>query len=55
MLALYTRLMARFRSHVYARLLQAGLLMHLTSEQRLVERLKAASPRACVDTNHCGR
>jgi len=55
MLALYSKLMARLRSHVYARFLQAGLLMYLTSEQRLIQSLKAASPRAGVATNRCRR
>jgi hypothetical protein len=55
MLALYSKLMARLRSHVYTRFLRAGLLMYLTSEQRLAESLKPASPRASVDTNHCRR
>jgi hypothetical protein len=54
-LVLYSKLMARLRSHVYTRFLRAGLLMYLTSEQRLAESLKAASPRAGVGTNHCGR
>ena len=54
-LALYSKLMARLRSHVYTRFLRAGLLMYLTSEQRLAESLKAASPRASVDANHCRR
>jgi hypothetical protein len=52
-LALYSKLMARLRSHVYTRFLRAGLLMYLTSEQRLAESLNAASPRASVDANHC--
>jgi hypothetical protein len=55
MLALYSKLMARLRSHVYTRFLRAGLLMYLTSEQRLIQSLKAASPRAGVDANHSRR
>ena len=55
MLALYSKLMARLRSHVYTRFLRAGLLMYLTSEQRLAESLKAASPRASVGANQCRR
>jgi hypothetical protein len=55
MLALYSKLIARLRSHVYARFLQAGLLMYLASEHRLAERLKAASPRVGLGTNHRGR
>jgi hypothetical protein len=55
MLVLYSRLIARLRSHVYACFLQAGLLMYLTSKQRLAESLKTASPRVAVDANHCGR
>jgi hypothetical protein len=55
MLALYSQLIASLRSHVYTRLLRAGLLMYLTSEQRLAKNLKAASPRAGVGANHCGR
>jgi hypothetical protein len=52
MLALYSRLVASLRSHVYTRLLRAGLLMYLTSEQRLAESLKAASPSVGVGANH---
>jgi hypothetical protein len=51
-LILYSRLVSTLRSHVYARLLQAGLLMYLKSEQRLAESLQTASPRAGVDVNH---
>jgi hypothetical protein len=55
MLALYSKLMTRLRSHVYARFLQAGLLIYLTSEERLVEGLKAANPSVQVDANSSGR
>ena len=51
-LVLYSRLVSTLRSHVYARLLQAGLLMYLKSEQRLAESLQTASPRARADANH---
>jgi len=51
-LVLYSRLVSTLRSHVYARLLRAGLLMYLKSEQRLVESLQAGSPRAGADANH---
>jgi len=51
-LILYSGLVSRLRSHVCARLLRAGLLMYLKSEQRLAESLQAASPRAGADANH---
>lgn len=54
-LVLYARLVSRLRSYVYARFLQAGLLMYLTSKQRLVEGLKVGDREACVDANHCRR
>jgi hypothetical protein len=55
MLTLYSKLMTSLRSHVYTRLLRAGLLMYLTSEKRLAETLNAASPRAGAGANHCRR
>ena len=55
MLLLYSKLASRLRSHVYARFLQAGLLIYLASEQRLAENLETARPRVGVDANHCGR
>jgi hypothetical protein len=51
-LVLYSKLTARLRSHVYARFLQAGLLIYLTSEQRLAKGLEAAGPGVGVDANH---
>jgi len=51
-LILYSRLVSTLRSHVYARLLRAGLLMYLKSEQRLAASLQTASPRARADANH---
>jgi hypothetical protein len=54
-LVLYSRLVSTLRSHVYARLLRAGLLMYLKSEQRLAESLQTASPRGGADANHCRR
>jgi len=51
-LLLYSRLVSTLRSHVYARLLQAGLLMYLKSQQRLAESLQAAGPRVGTDANH---
>jgi hypothetical protein len=51
-LILYSRLVSRLRSHVYARLLRAGLLMYLKSEQRLAESLQTAGPRVGADANH---
>lgn len=50
-LALYSKLTLKLRSHAYTRLLQAGLLIYIESERRLVEGLEAAGPRAGVDTN----
>jgi hypothetical protein len=55
MLALYSKLMTRLRSHVYARFLQAGLLIYLTSEQCLVESHNATSTRTDMPANHSGR
>ena len=54
-LVLYSRLVSTLRSHVYARLLRAGLLMYLKSEQRLAESLQTANSRAGADANHCRR
>jgi hypothetical protein len=51
-LILYSRLVSTLRSHVYARLLRAGLLMYLKSEQRLAESLQTLGPRAGADANH---
>jgi hypothetical protein len=51
LLADYSTLSDRLRSHTYARLLRAGLLVYLTSEQELLRAL-AASNRASVDQNH---
>jgi hypothetical protein len=51
-LVLYSRLVSTMRSHVYARLLRAGLLMYLKSEQRLAESLQTASPRVGAEANH---
>jgi len=48
----YSKLVSRLRSHAYARLLRAGLLMYLESEQRLVESLRTASPREATEMNH---
>jgi len=54
-LALYSKLTSELRSHVYARFLRAGLLIYVTSEQRLAEKLEASGSGASVDTNHDGR
>jgi hypothetical protein len=51
LLAEYSSLSGRLRSHTYARLLRAGLLVYLTSEQELFRAL-AASDRGSVDQNH---
>jgi hypothetical protein len=51
LLAQYSSLSGRLRSHTYARLLRAGLLVYLTSEQELFRAL-AASDRVTVDQNH---
>jgi len=54
-LDLYSKLTSELRSHVYARFLRAGLLIYLTSVQRLAEKLEAAGPRANVERHHDGR
>jgi len=54
-LTLYSKLTSELRSHVYARFLRAGLLIYLTSVQRLAEKLEAAGPRASADMNRDGR
>jgi len=54
-LVLYSKLTVKLPSHGYTRLLQAGLLIYIESQRRLVKGLEAASPRASVDTNHDGR
>ncbi len=51
LLAEYSSLSGRLRSHTYARLLRAGLLVYLTSEQELVRAL-AASNRVTLGQNH---
>jgi len=51
-LGLYSKLTSRLRSHVYARFLQAALLIYLTSKQRLAQSLEAAASRVSRDTNH---
>jgi hypothetical protein len=50
-LALYSKLTSRLRSHVYARFLQAGLLIYLTCQQRLVKALEAGGLRVGDDAN----
>lgn len=45
LLVKYSSLSGRLRSHTYARLLRAGLLVYLTSERALVESIEAADPR----------
>ena len=52
LLAAYSNLTGRLRSHTYARLLRAGLLVYVKSEQELVERLETADSRAGVSQNH---
>jgi hypothetical protein len=52
LLAAYSNLTGRLRSHMYARLLRAGLLVYVKSEQELVERLETADSRAGVSQNH---
>lgn len=54
LLAKYSTLSGRLRSHTYARLLRAGLLVYLTSEQELVRAL-TASKQVTAGQNHGGR
>lgn len=54
-LALYAQLMSELRSHVYTRLLRAGLLIYVRSAQSLVESLEAAGAGASGDENRGGR
>jgi len=51
LLVAYSNLSGRLRSHTYARLLRAGLLVYLTSERGLVDSLEAANFRASVRQN----
>ena len=51
LLVAYSNLSGRLRSHTYARLLRAGLLLYLTSEQKLVDSLEAANARASTRQN----
>lgn len=53
-LAKYSALSGRLRSHTYARLLRAGLLVYLTSEQELVRAL-TASNQVTAGQNQGGR
>jgi len=52
LLAAYSNLTGRVRSHTYARLLRAGLLVYVRSEQELIDNLKAADSRASAIQNH---
>ena len=54
LLAKYSSLSGRLRSHTYARLLRAGLIVYLTSEQELLRAI-AASNRVTVGQNHARR
>ncbi len=52
LLTSYSRLSGRLRSHTYARLLRAGLLVYLTSQGTLVDGLKAADTETNGPLNH---
>lgn len=55
LLAVYSNLTGRLRSHTYARLLRAGLLVYVTSQRELIDSLEAADSRASVGLNHSRR
>jgi hypothetical protein len=48
----YSNLSSRLRSHTYARLLRAGLIIYLTSEHELADSLEAANSSASVRQNN---
>ena len=48
----YSNLSGRMRSHMYTRLLRAGLIVYLTGEHELVDRLKTANATTSVRRNN---